>query len=500
MALAPDPASASAGQALAHAKKWTALGRSARAIWGLCQGSGKTPYQVRVDLSEPAFKCSCPSRKFPCKHGLALLLMFAKQPDGFASGDEPGWVADWMTERTTRASRRADQAARPAEKPVDPEAQAKRAAQRTARMRDGVAGCRVWLEDLVRRGLAAAQTDAAGDWERAAARLVDAGAGGLASYVRRIPALMASGSGWDLRTVDALGRLHLLLRAAERLDTLPPDLATDVRTALGWTQSRDEALSSAAVADRWIAVGQVIEEEERFRAIRTWLVGRHTGRRALLLDFAAGERPLERPVVGGAVLEGELAFYASRQPLRAVLKSRSGAGSTDASGPDAGASDAGRSDAGGSDAGGIDARDPDGLGSDGYAFDAHALDTDGAEARPFAGAADIGTIADATVEAGLRRFAEALAGNPWLFRWPLVLSGVRPVQEGARWFLVDRENHGLPIRASFANSLDLWRLVSARAAAPMTVVVEWDGMTALPISAFADSPHEYVDLAPRWAA
>jgi hypothetical protein len=415
-----------------------------------------------------------------------LLLMFAKQPERFASADEPGWVADWMAERTARASRRSEHAARPADKPVDPEAQAKRAAQRAARMRDGVAGCRVWLEDLVRRGLAAAQTDAAGDWERAAARLVDAGAGGLASYVRRIPALMASGSGWDLRTVDALGRLHLLLRAAERLDTLPPDLASDVRTALGWTQSRDEALSFGSIADRWIAVGQVIEEEERFRAIRTWLVGRHTGRRALLLDFAAGERPLERAVVGGAVFDGELAFYASRQPLRAILKSRTAP------------TDAGEVDAREMDAhpivGAVDTIDET------RGPDAGGFDTSGLDGGAFAAAADIDTTADATIEAALRRFAEALAGNPWLFRWPLVLSSVRPVQEGARWFLVDRENHGLPVRTSFSNSLDMWRLVSARAAAPMTVVVEWDGITALPISAFADSPHEYVDLAPRWAA
>jgi hypothetical protein len=454
MALAPDPASASAGQALANAKKWTGMGRSERAIWGLCQGSGKTPYQVRVDLSEPAFKCSCPSRKFPCKHGLALLLLFAKQADRFAVADEPDWVADWMTERAARAGRRAEQAARPADKPVDPEAQAKRAAQRAARVRDGVAGCRVWLEDLVRRGLAAAQADATADWERAAARLVDAGAGGLASFVRRIPYLMASGSGWELRTVDALGRLHLLLSAAERLDTLPPELATDVRTALGWTQSRDEALAAAPVADRWIAVGQVIEEDERFRVIRTWLAGQRTGRRALLLDFVAGERPLEHPVAGGDVFDGELGFYASRQPLRAVLRSRTDTG------------------------------------------------TESMDARAIGGI--LHPIADETIEAGLRRFAEALAANPWIFRWPLVLSGVRPVQEGvqegARWFLVDRDNHGLPIRASFANSLDMWRLVSARAAEPMTVVVEWDGITAHPISAFADAPNEYLDLTLRWAA
>ena len=322
-ALAPDPASAAAGQSLANVRKWSALGRSDRAIWGLCQGSGKQPYQARVDLAEPAFKCSCPSRKFPCKHGLGLLLLFAKQADAFSRGDEPGWVADWLAERVTRAAKKSEQVRSTVEKPVDLESQARRAAQREARVRDGVAGCRVWLDDLVRRGLAAAQSDPAADWERAANRLVDAQAPGLASFIRRIPMMMASGPGWDTRTVDLLGRLYLLLRAAERLDELPADLAVDVRTALGWTQAREDALASTGVADRWTAVGQVIEEEERFRAVRTWLVGRDTGRRALILEFAAGSQPLDRSLVAGSSFDGELAFYPSRQPLRALLKSRS---------------------------------------------------------------------------------------------------------------------------------------------------------------------------------
>ena len=79
-----------------------------------------------------------------------------------------------------------------------------------------------------------------------------------------------------------------------------------------------------------------------------------------------------------------------------------------------------------------------------------------------------------------------------------IRDSVRPLREAKRWFLVDRDDRGLPVRHSFASSLDMWRLVSARAATPMTVVAEWDGITALPIGAFAESPHEFVDLAPRW--
>jgi hypothetical protein len=442
-ALAPDPASASAGQALATPRKWSGLGRSDRAIWGLCQGSGKQPYQARVDLSEPAFKCSCPSRKFPCKHGIALLLLFARDAQIFSAGDEPAWVADWMSGRAERATQKAEKAQRSVDKPVDLESQARRAAQREARVRDGVAGCRVWLDDLVRRGLAAAQGDGWADWERAAARLVDAQASGLASYVRRIPAMMASGPGWDTRTVDLLGRLHLLLCAAERIDELPPDLAGDVRTALGWTQSKDDALGAEGIDDCWNAVGQVIEEEERFRVVRTWLVGQRTGRRALILDFAHGSQPLDRSIAPGSAFHGALAFYPSRQPLRAVLKSR---------------------------------------------------------AESPASEPDITQSLDVTIDTGLQRYAEALASNPWIFRWPLVLARIRPVEEAGRWFLVDEQDHGLPVRSAFARSVQLWRLVSASSGSPMTVVAEWDGVSAFPIAAFGDAEADFLDLSPRWVA
>ena len=74
--LAPDAASVKAGKGLANRTKWVLLEHSDRAIWGHCQGSGKTPYQTVVDTKNIAFKCSCPSRKFPCKHGVGLLFMY----------------------------------------------------------------------------------------------------------------------------------------------------------------------------------------------------------------------------------------------------------------------------------------------------------------------------------------------------------------------------------------------------------------------------------------
>ena len=44
---------------------------------GECKGSGKVNYVVSadfVDEASPVFRCSCPSRQFPCKHSLGLLF------------------------------------------------------------------------------------------------------------------------------------------------------------------------------------------------------------------------------------------------------------------------------------------------------------------------------------------------------------------------------------------------------------------------------------------
>jgi hypothetical protein len=443
LSLAPDSASASAGQGLATPRKWSGVGRSDRAVWGLCQGSGKDPYQTRVDLGEPAFKCSCPSRKFPCKHGIALLLMLAKDEGSFKQAAEPGWVSDWLSTRGEKKERKEERAKASADKPVDVEAQAKRAAQREARVADGVAGCRVWLEDVVRRGLAAVRAEADASCERMAARLVDAQAAGLAAMVRRLPEVLASGDGWEVRATDHLGRIALLLAAAERLPSLPVDLAIDVRTALGWNQSKDDVLTSGTtIRDRWLAVGQVVEDDDRLRVRRAWMLGMRTGRRALVLDFAAGTTPFPPIVAPGATFEGEIAMYPGRALMRGIVKT--------------------------------------------------------AESVSVADTATTRAVADATIEAGLRRYAEALAVNPWLAQWCLTLDSVRLLRRDTGWLIGDSTGTSLPLRPAFATSLRVWQLLSATGGEAATLTVEWDGFTALPLSVWnAGGLH---DLSSRWAA
>src|SRR4051812_15248283 len=100
-ALAPDAASVTAARKLARPAPWSELGRDERAVWGLCRGSGSLPYQVQVELAGPASTCSCPSRKLPCKHALALLLLI----DGVPAGSPPDWVVEWLDSRAAAAPR-----------------------------------------------------------------------------------------------------------------------------------------------------------------------------------------------------------------------------------------------------------------------------------------------------------------------------------------------------------------------------------------------------------
>ncbi|RNG10382.1 SWIM zinc finger family protein, partial [Streptomyces botrytidirepellens] len=104
LALAPDAASHKAGGKLAGAASWSGTGARGQAVWGLCAGSGSEPYRTVIDVHGPAYRCSCPSRKFPCKHALGLLLLWGAGGAGVPEGGEPPeWAEQWLGERRERA-------------------------------------------------------------------------------------------------------------------------------------------------------------------------------------------------------------------------------------------------------------------------------------------------------------------------------------------------------------------------------------------------------------
>ena len=423
LALAPDPSSSKSAQGLAAARLWSLLGGNETALWGEISGSGTNPYQTRIDLTEPAFKCSCPSRKFPCKHGLALLLVFVREPKAFDAGATPPWVGDWLSERGKRAQTRAEKAQ--TDTVVDVEARERRIAQRETRIAAGLQELATWLQDLLRLGLAHAQTQPTTFWEAMAARLVDAQAPGLARLTRELEACIHTGTGWEARLLHAIARIELVRNAYLAGPALPAELREEARAALGWTLTQDEVLAGAAVRDTWLVLGMALEAEERLRVRRVWLRGQASGRPALLLDFAAGTQALDPGLPVGAAVEAELVFYPGALGLRAVIKSQG---------------------------------------------------TVRAASQPLPGH---------SIEAALTEYADVLACTPWVESWPMTLRGVRVHVRGQdtgapRWSVIDEAAAELPLSPQLAHG---WHLAAVSGGAPIDLFGEWDGERLRPLSA-----------------
>ena len=173
--MAPDPAAAAAGKSLAAAKHWLEVGRNDVALWGKCQGS--SVYQVKVDLVQIAFNCTCPSRKIPCKHVLGVLTLAAQSPAHVAPGEPPQWVVDWLQKRRDREEKRTECKEKedgPAPASDNQKARERRTEQRNKNVQDGLDRLDLWLKDLVRSGLADLAGKPASFWEEQAKRLVDA--------------------------------------------------------------------------------------------------------------------------------------------------------------------------------------------------------------------------------------------------------------------------------------------------------------------------------------
>jgi hypothetical protein len=302
-----------AARGLSGAGSWSSAGRLDDIVWGVCRS-----YQVCVDLTGPAFKCSCPSRKIPCKHALGLLIRWAESD--VSDGPAPAFAVEWQAARAARAEAKPRAAATP-----DPVAAARRAEQRAERVAGGMAELRRWLDDQVQQGLAGAQRGGHQPFEAMAARLVDAQAPGAAGAVRRLGSLAGIGPHWADRLLGELALLRLLVSGHERLAELPPELAATVRSRIGFPVATEDVLSGPRVTDRWQVLGQVDTDDGALTTRRTWLHGATHDRFALVLSFAAAGQTLPSDLVPGTEFRGDLIFYPGSAPLRALVASRDSA-------------------------------------------------------------------------------------------------------------------------------------------------------------------------------
>ncbi|GGP82484.1 hypothetical protein GCM10010140_09080 [Streptosporangium pseudovulgare] len=458
LALAPDASSQKAAQGVSSPGKWSGAGATADALWGECRGSGSKPYLACVDLSEPAYRCSCPSRKFPCKHALGLLLLWSAGgvPDAAGPAD---WAAEWLDRRRDRTAGAAVRASAPADgdDAGDGEAvtgggaaaggeagagraggaavaagpgpaDARRAAQREQRVAAGLAELERWLADQVRQGLATSRRH--DQWDDLAKRLVDAQAPAAAGAVSRLGAVL-TGDDWPARLLGEYALLHLLAVAHRRLTPAagPADAAggldaallRTVRERVGFPVAKEEVLAGEPVRDRWDVLGRRDTEHDRITARRVWLRGRSTGRAALVLSFAPAGQALDASLVTGTTMDADLAFYPGSCPLRALVAARHDHAPQVSAGPPPGS----------------------------------------------------------TVDEALDEVARALAADPWTDSWPVVLDAAVPAGSGLR--ALTGPDGALALHPSCGTP---WRLIAASGGHPLTVAAEWTPEGLRPLTAW----------------
>jgi len=436
LSLAPDAASRKAGSKLGAAGPWSEAGSSGEGtVWGLCKGSGSKPYQTLVDVADasgPAYKCGCPSRKFPCKHALGLLLLWAGGDGAVPVGQPPEWAREWLEGRRKRAAEKHAAAGRSPSGSGDPEAARLRAERRAERITAGATELEQRLVDLLRGGLAGAEQAGYGLWEETAARMVDAQASGLAARVRELGAIPSSGPGWPVRLLEDCALLHLLDQGWLRRERLPDGLAATVRSRVGLPASAD----GPPLRDSWLVLAQYDTADARLTTRRIWLHGAASGRTALLLSYGAAGRAPELALPMGLALDAEVSAYPGAGQPRAAL---------------------------------------------------------GEQFAPPAPAA-IRPPGMTPAEA-VARYGEAVRDDPWLDSVPVTLDRVVPAPDGDSWQLADADGDtALPLTSTARSSPGLWRLVSLSGGAPVKVFGECGHRGFTPLTAWPEGAGEAVSL------
>lgn len=286
-------------------------------------------------------------------------------------------------------------------------------------MKAGVEELDQWLRDLIRQGLSSVEGLGPEFWERIAARMVDAKLGSVARRIRSFQKLMEQEQ-WHEDLLGALSELYLFVQSFRQLEGLPDALQEELLSYGGVNLKKEEVLEGPAVSDRWLVVGLVEGEEEKLRFRRTWLAGEQTGRFALILDFAWGRNRFEGHWVLGSALQGELVFYPGTYPVRALLK----------------------------------------------------------RVQPYRQ-----PMNEIQLTAGgqemLEHYAHALAKNPWLSGYPVLLGQVQAVQRSGEIVLIDTRQMEIPVQAAEEHQ---WVLYAVAAREPMTVFGEWNGHSFMALS------------------
>jgi hypothetical protein len=290
-------------------------------------------------------------------------------------------------------------------------------------MQSGIIELQAWLLDLIRHGIADALARDTDYWHTFAARMVDAKLSGIGRRIRGLAQMRALENAHE-HLLSEIAELYLFAQAFRQIENLPSSMQQEILSFSSVNLKKDEVLAQSGIQDTWFIIGQTEKMEENLRQRRTWLLGKETDTKALLLDFVFGNADFPEQWEVGKMIKGELVFYPGNFRQRALVKQ-------------------------------------------------HVF-TGGEFALP----------GYAAWEDFLTDYAEALALNPWLSYFPLLIDDVVPMLENKRLFFIDTDQKKLPVNTSEENR---WKLLAISGDHPIQVFGEWTGQTLTPLTVFANN-------------
>ncbi|MFO0014668.1 MAG: hypothetical protein ACK553_18185 [Planctomycetota bacterium] len=221
-AAAPNLDSYNNGRALELKNSYSQLRISSdqQVLVAHCAGSGKSPYECSCDFANPdtpVYRCSCPSRLFPCKHCLGLMFVYLKNPKSFVAAELPSHLQEKRDKAVLRDAKKKEVSTKP--RTVN-----KSALQKKIRAQiDGIGLLEQLTENLVTIGIGNMNAKSAREIEERAKQLGDVFLPGAQYALRSYTTLFQDESADTRNTatdregiysnaLDQLSRLHALAK------------------------------------------------------------------------------------------------------------------------------------------------------------------------------------------------------------------------------------------------------------------------------------------------
>lgn len=312
--LSPDPATLERCYRLASQRYLKDVGAAQGYIWGKIKTSGASFYQVCWQLETFVSASNSPIYPKPDKYTLALAFYYCKNPTAFTPFEEiPAWVVTYVSKKTLSDEEILEKEAE------NQRSREKNQLKRQAEMLQGCLVLTLWLEDSLKIGLARLREQPYSFWESIVSRLTDFKLNGIAS--RLLPLFyQRNDENWIQYAIKQLGEIILFCEAFQKWDDFTSENQQDLLVYGGATIKKEIVLNEPPVTDEWFVCSleyKTISNDLNARFI--WLFGLSTGRYAQLISYSWRGEKWEDDYELHARVNGNLHYYPSGFPQRAIL-------------------------------------------------------------------------------------------------------------------------------------------------------------------------------------